>query len=81
MYFGHHVTPLTSHIRGHLLQLILPHMVDHTFYGFPCPSTGSLDPMDYFCTFDVSKIIPKNNSYLLYVTFKPFLAYKRGYNP
>ena len=22
MYFGHHITPLTSHIRGHLLQLI-----------------------------------------------------------
>ena len=26
MYFSHHVTPLTSHIRGHLLQSILPHM-------------------------------------------------------
>ena len=37
MYFGHHVTPLTSHIRGHLLQLILPHMVDHTFMAFPIP--------------------------------------------
>ena len=29
-------------------------------YGLPCPSVDSLDPMDYFCTFDVSKIIPKN---------------------
>ena len=29
------------------------------FYGLPCPSTDSLDPMDYFCTFDVSNIIPK----------------------
>ena len=37
MYFGHHMTPLTSHIRGHLLQLILPHMVDHTFMAFPVP--------------------------------------------
>ena len=37
MYFGHHITPLTSHIRGHLLQLILPHMVDHTFMAFPIP--------------------------------------------
>ena len=36
-YFGHHVTPLTSHIRGHLLQLILPHMVDHTYMAFPIP--------------------------------------------
>ena len=37
MYFGHRITPLTSHIRGHLLQLILPHMVDHTFMAFPIP--------------------------------------------
>ena len=37
MYFGHHMTPLTSHIRGHLLQLILPHMVDHTFMAFLVP--------------------------------------------
>ena len=29
-------------------------------YGLPCPSADSLDPMDNFCTFDVSKIIPKN---------------------
>ena len=35
MYFSHRMTPLTSHIRGHLLQLILPHMVDHTFMAFP----------------------------------------------
>ena len=28
-------------------------------YGLPCPSTDSLDPMDHFCTFDVSKIILK----------------------
>ena len=32
-------------------------------YGLPCPSTDSLDPMDHFCTFDVSKIIPKNMHY------------------
>ena len=37
MYFGHRITPLTSHIRGHLLQLILPHMVDHIFMAFPIP--------------------------------------------
>ena len=37
MYFVHHMTPLTSHIRGNLLQLILPHMVDHTFMAFPVP--------------------------------------------
>ena len=35
--FGHRMTPLTSHIRGNLLQLILPHMVDHTFMTFPIP--------------------------------------------
>ena len=44
------------------------------FYGLPCPSTDSLDPMDHFCTFDVSKIIPKNMQKLPYATFKPFLA-------
>ena len=30
------------------------------FYGLPYPSADSLDPMDHFCTFDVSNIIPKN---------------------
>ena len=74
MHLGHRMTPLTSHIRGHLLQLILSHMVDHTF-------ADSLDPMDHFCTFDVSNIIPKNMHYLLYTTFKPILAYIRGYDP
>ena len=29
-------------------------------YGLPYPSANSLDPMDHFCTFYVSKIIPKN---------------------
>ena len=37
MYFGHRMTPLTSHIRANLLQLILPHMVDHTFMAFLVP--------------------------------------------
>ena len=37
MYFSHRMTPLTSHIRGHLLQLILPHMVNHTFMAFHVP--------------------------------------------
>ena len=31
--------------------------------------------MDYFCTFDVSKIQPKNTCYFPYVTFKPILTY------
>ena len=44
------------------------------FYGLPYPSVDSLDPMDHFCSFDVSKIIPKNMQNLLYVTFKPFLT-------
>ena len=52
----------TTHGRSHI-------------YGLPCPSTDSLDPMDHFCTFDVSKIIPKNTYYLLYAAFNPFLAY------
>ena len=60
MYFSHHITPRTSHIRGHLLQLILPHLVNHTCMAFPCPSAYSLDPMDLFYTFYVSKIILKN---------------------
>ena len=36
--------------------------------------------MDHFCTFDVSKIIPKNMHYFPYVTFKPILAYIRRYD-
>ena len=51
------------------------------FYGLPCPSTEFLDPMDHFCAFEVSKIIPKIMHYLLYVTFKPILVYIRGYDP
>ena len=50
-------------------------------YGLPYPSADSLDPMDYFCTFDVSNIIPKNTCYLLYTTFNPFVAYIRRYYP
>ena len=51
------------------------------FYGLPCLSADSLDPVDYFCTFNVSNIIPKNTCYFLYVTFKHFLAYTHRYNP
>ena len=51
------------------------------FYGLPYPSTDSLDPMDHFCTFDVSKIIPKNMHCFLYANFKPILAYIHGYDP
>ena len=51
------------------------------FYGIPCPYADSLDPMDHFCSFDVSYIIPKNMLKLLYVTFKPFLMYIRGFDP
>ena len=50
-------------------------------YGLPCLSTDSLDPMDYFCTFDVSMIIPKNTCYFPYTTFKPILTYLHGYDP
>ena len=36
--------------------------------------------MDHFCSFDVSKIIPKNMQKLPYTTFKPFLAYIHGFD-
>ena len=62
------IANFTTHGRSHI-------------YGLPCPSANSLDPMDHFCIFDVSKIIPKNMSYLLYATFKPILAYMRGFDP
>ena len=64
-----------------MLYLILPHLVNHTCMAFPCPFVDSLDPMDLFYTFDVSNIIPKNMLKLLYTTFKPFLAYIRGFDP
>ena len=50
-------------------------------YGLPYPSADSLDPIDHFFTFDVSKIIPKNMHYFLYATFKPILVYIHGYDP
>ena len=37
MYFSHHVTPMTSHIRRHMLQMILPHQVYLTFMAFLVP--------------------------------------------
>ena len=54
----------TTHGRSHL-------------YGLPCPSADSLDPMDHFCTFDVSNIIPKtcNNFHTqLLIPFSPIYA-------
>ena len=81
MYFSHRITPLTSHIRGHLLQLILPHMVDHTFMAFTVPLQTLYTPWTIFGTFDVSKIIPKNMHYFLYATFKPIVMYIRGFDP
>ena len=54
---------------------------ESTFYGLPYPSTDSLDPMEHFCNFDASKIIPKNMQKLPYVTFKPFLTYIRRFDP
>ena len=50
-------------------------------YGLPYPSVDSLDPMDHFCTLDVSNIIPKNMHYFLYANFKPILTYIRGFDP
>ena len=81
MYFGHHVTPLTSHIRGHLLQLILPHMVDHTFMAFPIPLQTLWTPWTIIVPFMFPISSLKNMHYLLYMTFKPILTYIRGYDP
>ena len=67
-YVGFVIADFTTHGRSHI-------------YGIPCPSVDYLDPMDCFCTFDVSKIIPKNMSYLIYTTFKPILTYIRGFDP
>ena len=61
-------TDFTTHGRSHI-------------YVLPCPSVDSLDPVDHFCTCDVSKIIHKNMHYLLYITFKPILVYIHGYDP
>ena len=79
MYFGHRMTPLTSHIRG-----ICYSWFYHTWWIAPLWSFLSLcrlfRPHVPFCTFYVSNIIPKNMSYLLYVNFKPILAYIRGFD-
>ena len=67
VYEFSHFMPFSEPVHSQLplLQLILPHMVDHTFMAFLVP-LQTLDPMDHFCTFDVSKIIPKRHS-LFYV--------------
>ena len=51
------------------------------FYGLPCPSADSLDPMDHFCTFDVSKIIPKNMQNCHTRLLNPFLRIYVGLTP
>ena len=51
------------------------------FYGLPCPSADSFDPMDQYYTFYVSKIIPKSTYYMLYMNFNLFLVYICGYYP
>ena len=47
MYFSHHIIPMTSHIRGHLLYLISPHLVDHIFMAFPVPLRTFWTPWTY----------------------------------
>ena len=71
-----HIIPPSIHVTANFTT----HCGSH-IYGFPCPSADSLDPMDHFCTFDVSNIIPKNMHCFPYVTFKPIIAYIRGYDP
>ena len=81
MYFSHRITPMTSHIRGESVTADFTTHGGSHLYGLPCPSADSLDPMDHFCTFDVSTIIPKNMSYLIYATFKSILTYIHGFDP
>ena len=49
--------------------------------AFPCPTADSLATMDYFLSFDVSLIIPKNIRKVIYVAFTPITTYIRGYDP
>ena len=51
MYFSHRITPMTSHIMGHMLQLTLPHMVDHTFMAFHVPLQTLWTPWTIFVPF------------------------------
>ena len=74
-------TPLGMELR---YKIVIADFTTHAgshFYGLPCPSADSLDPMDHFCTFDVSKIIPKNMHYLIYANFKTILSYIRIFDP
>ena len=49
--------------------------------AFPCPATDSLAPMEYFLSFDVSLIIPKNIRKVIYAAFTLITVYIRGYDP
>ena len=69
MYFSHHITPLASHIRGNLLQLILPHVVDQTFMAFPIPLQTLWTTWTYIILW-CSKIIPKNCLFIPICNFK-----------
>ena len=51
IYFGHHVTPLTSHIRGHLSIVDFTTLGRSHIFGLPCPSADSLNPMELYYTF------------------------------
>ena len=74
---SYHPSDLT-HYEASVTADFTTHGESH-LYGLPCTFAYSLDPMDHFCTIDVSKIIPKITCYLSYVTFNNFLSYIHGY--
>ena len=50
IYFDHHVTPPTSHIRGESVIAYFTTPGRSHIYGLPCPSVDSLYPMDLYYT-------------------------------
>ena len=49
MYFGHHMTPMTSHLRGICYSWFYHSRWITLCMAFPCPAANSLDPLDHFC--------------------------------
>ena len=67
MYFVHHVTPLTSHIRGHLLLLILPHLVDHVYMDFSIPMQTPWTPFAQNILWCFKNVIPPWHNFYFHV--------------
>ena len=85
MYFGHHVTPMTSHNRGASVIVDFTTLGRSCFYDLPCPYADSLDPLFSSYTLMSQESPQKTHVYVytrllkqypcVHTAFEPILTY------